>query len=507
MKLTDNRAFADTKNIFGALAYAIIMLGIIMLIPLLVLPFYPWETDQIPCFAVPGVLSIFSGYLIKVFTGTDYSMTLKRHSGSLIVLLIWIVSILIGSIPFIMTGKYTFTQAVFEATSGFTTTGFTVTNVEEASHLILLYRSVLHLFGGVGLILILSSLLSNIYGMQIFNAEGHTDKLTPSLLHSARTIVLIYFGFIIGGTISYIIFGMNPFDAINHSISAVATGGFSTKNDSIGYWHSVPIDITTIILMLLGSTNFMASLLLLRGKFRDFLSNCETKVTAFLIAVVTPITVVMMLTEGICPNTLSAIDNALFQVVSIISTTGLSTINDFLPRASYALVPLIILMFVGGHSGSTAGGIKANRVALAARSLFYDARDQISRKRVIFPRKINRFGKEETITDSEQSQNYTYVLIYMLIGFAGTFGLMLCGNNFTDSFVEFFSALGTVGLSIGIANPEMSNPEMWIIIIGMLIARLEVYIIIFAVARIIADIRELFSDIRLSNKRKGKKSR
>lgn len=203
MKLTDNRAFADTKNIFGALAYAIIMLGIIMLIPLLILPFYPWETNQIPCFAVPGVLSIFTGYLIKLFTGTDYSMTLKRHSGSLIVLLIWIVSILIGAVPFVMTGKYTFTQAVFEATSGFTTTGFTVTNVEEASHLILLYRSVLHLFGGVGLILILSSVLSNVYGMQIFNAEGHTDKLTPSLLHSARTIVFIYFGFIIGGTISY----------------------------------------------------------------------------------------------------------------------------------------------------------------------------------------------------------------------------------------------------------------------------------------------------------------
>lgn len=507
MKLTDNRAFADTKNIFGALAYAIVMLGIIMLIPLLVLPFYPWETNQIPCFAVPGVLSIFCGYLIKVFTGTDYSLTLKRHSGSLIVLLIWIVSILIGAVPFVMTGKYTFTQAVFEATSGFTTTGFTVTNVEEASHLILLYRSVLHLFGGVGLILILSSVLSNVYGMQIFNAEGHTDKLTPSLLHSARTIVFIYFGFIIGGTVSYIIFGMNPFDAINHSISAVATGGFSTKNDSIGYWHSVPIDIITIVLMILGSTNFMASLLLLRGKFRDFFSHSETRVTAFVIAVVTPITIVMMLTQGICPNILSAIDNALFQVVSILSTTGLSTVNDFLPNASYALIPIVFLMFIGGHSGSTAGGIKASRVALAARSLFYDARDQISPKRVIYPRKINRFGKEETITDSEQSQNYTYILIYMLIGFLGSFGLMLCGNSFRDSFVEFFSALGTVGLSIGISNPEMSNPEMWIIIIGMLIARLEVYIIIFAVARFIADIKELSSGIKYTWAEKRHKSK
>ena len=214
-----------------------------------------------------------------------------------------------------------------------------------------------------------------------------------------------------------------------------------------------------------------------------------------------------MLTQGICPNILSAIDNALFQVVSILSTTGLSTVNDFLPNASYALIPIVFLMFIGGHSGSTAGGIKASRVALAARSLFYDARDQISPKRVIYPRKINRFGKEETITDSEQSQNYTYILIYMLIGFLGSFGLMLCGNSFRDSFVEFFSALGTVGLSIGISNPEMSNPEMWIIIIGMLIARLEVYIIIFAVARFIADIKELSSGIKYTWAEKRHKSK
>ncbi len=482
--------FSDYADIFGSLAYAVIMLGIIILIPLLILPFYPDEAYQIPCFALPGALSIIAGYIVVLFTGEKKQLVLKRHGGSLIVLLIWIVSILIGSVPFIMTGEYTFTQAVFEATSGFTTTGFTVTSVESTTHLILLYRSVLHLFGGVGLILILSSVLANIYGMQLFSAEGHTDRITPSLLHSARTIVYIYLGFILGGTTLYVLFGMPPFDAVNHAISAVATGGFSTKNSSIGYWHSVPIDIVTIVLMILGSTNFGASLLLLRGKFRAFFSHAETRITAFLIAFATPIVTVLLMVENICPNILSAIDNATFQVVSLLTTTGLSTIDNFLPRAGFALVPIILLMIVGGSSGSTAGGIKACRAALASRSFFYDVRDNILPKRVVCLRQINRFGKYEKITDTEKSQNYTYITLYMMIGLTGTFGLMLCGYNFEQSFIEFFSALGTVGMSIGVVSPTMGNAEMWIIIVGMLIARLEVYIILLAVSRLVLDARE-----------------
>lgn len=490
--------YSEYMAIFGSMAYVIIMLGVIMLLPILILPFYPEEINQIQCFIVPGVLSIFAGYLIKLFTA-EYKLTnlkLRRHSGSVIVLFIWLVSILAGSFPFMLTGDYTVTQAIFEATSGFTTTGFTVADVENSSHLILLYRSILHLFGGVGLILILSSVLSNIYGMQLFNAEGHTDRLTPSLLHSARTILYIYIGFIIGGSLSYIAFGMHWFDAVNHAISAVATGGFSTKSESLGYWHSVPIDIVTIVLMLLGSTNFMASLLLLKGKFREFFSHCETKVTIFLIAAVTPVVTVMLLVNNICPNTLSAIDNAFFQVVSVLTTTGLTTINDFLPNSTFAMIPIFILMLVGGHSGSTSGGMKAGRVALVARSLFYDVREQIEPKRIMRSREINRFGKNERISPEEQSSNYTYLFMYVIIGFVGAFALMLCGNNFSDSVIQFFSALGTIGLSVGIINPDMSNAEMWIIICGMIIARLEIYIIILGVSRLHMDAKEFFENRR-----------
>lgn len=496
MENSKQSRLSEFQTIFGSLSYVMIMVGAIMLVPLLMIFFYKEEVEQLSCFALPGVLSIFAGYLIKLFTPNHTLKNLRRHQGSVVVLLIWLVSILLGSIPFILTGEYTFTQAIFETTSGFTTTGFTVTDVENTTHIILLYRSLLHLFGGVGLILILSSVLANIYGMQLFSAEGHTDRLTPSLIHSARTIMYIYLGFIVGGTLLYIYFGMPWFDAINHAISAVATGGFSTKASSIGYWHSVPIDIISIVLMLLGSINFMASLALLRGKFHDFFTHSETKVTAFLIAVVTPIVTVMLLTTGICETTLSAIDNALFQVVSIITTTGLSTIDNFLPNSAYALVPLLVLMLVGGHSGSTAGGIKASRIALAIKSLFYDVREQIYPCRVVTSRSINKFGKVVQISENDQTQNYTYIFIYIIIGLLGSFGLTLGGYSFRDSLIEFFSALGTVGLSIGIVSPDMSNPTMWIIIVGMLIARLEVYIIILAFARILEDIHDAISDRR-----------
>lgn len=504
MVKNENSRFSDYLAIFGSLAYVIMMVGLIMLIPLVLLFFYPEEVFQLPCFAFPGVISIFLGYLIKLFTPRHSIRNLQRHQGSVVVLLIWFVSILLGAIPFVMSGNYTFTQAIFETTSGFTTTGFTVTDCEASTHMILLYRSILHLFGGVGLILILSSILSNIYGMQLFSAEGHTDRLTPSLIHSARTIMYIYLGSIISGTILYVIFDMPLFDAVNHAISAVATGGFSTKNNSIGFWcaekigvaNTIGIDITTIVLMLVGSTNFMATLALLRGKARDFFSHAETKVTAFLIALVTPLVTVMLLTTGICESVLSAIDNAVFQVVSIITTTGLSSIDAFLPRLGFVAIPIFCLMICGGHTGSTAGGVKAGRVALALKSLYYDVRENIQPRRVIQSRGINKFGKRMTISREEQSQNYTYILIYIFIGLLGTFGLTLNGYGFRDSMFEFFSALGTVGMSIGIVGPDMNNFTMWIFIVGMIIARLEVYIIILALARIGTDIKESIAEKR-----------
>mgnify|MGYP003293147110 CR=1 FL=1 len=492
----DNLIKSYYMAMLKCLSYVFVMVGVVTVLPAFMTFFYRDEEPYMWCFVFPGILYIFIGYFIHLCT-EGYAVTnLKRNGGSLMVLLLWIVSILLGAIPFVLTKQYTFVQALFESTSGFTTTGFTVTDVANAPHIVLMYRSLLHLLGGVGLVLILSLILSKTFGMQFYMAEGHLDRLAPSLRNSARVIILIYLGFIIGGTILFIIFGMPAFDAVNHAISAVSTGGFSTKVESIGYWHSVPIDVTAVVLMIMGATNFMTSMLILKGKFRDALLNDETLITIFLIAIVSPIVIVQLLVNGVCQNTLSAIDNGIFQVVSLLTTTGLSTINDFLPNVTFAMAPILLLMIVGGNSGSTAGGIKAYRAAFGLKSIFYDARSEIEAGRIHRARFVYRFGKQDNIDATEQSKNHTYIVMYLLLGLLGTFGLTLCGYTFQASLIESFSALGTVGLSIGIVGPDMSNFAMFIIILEMIIARLEIYIVILGGARIVADIKELVAKMK-----------
>lgn len=489
---TENLKKAYYLSIIKCLSYVIGMVGVVVLLPVIMVIFYPEEQSQMQCFVLPGIAYILLGYLIYLFLNQYSVSEFQKNGGHLFVLLIWVISIVLGAIPFYLTGGYSFVGALFESTSGFTTTGFTITDVENTTHMILIYRSLLHLIGGVGMVLVLSLILSRTFNMQLFKAEGHTDSIGASVALSARMIIIIYLGLIIGGTVLYTVFGMPIFDAVNHSISAVSTGGFSTKASSIGYWHSVPIDITTIVLMFLGATNFLTSLTFLRGKWRSVINNSETRLFVFLIALVTPIVTVELLVNGICEHVLSAIDNAVFQVVAIITTTGLSTVDNFLPRCGNALIPIIFLMMVGGNSGSTAGGIKAYRAALAVRTLFYNYRSETESKRIHRGKYIYRYGKMETIKDSEQISNYSYITLYILIGLLGTFALMCCGYPFLDSFVEFFSALGTVGMSIGIVSPAMSEGAMWIIMIGMLMARLEINVFIISLFRISAIVRDVF---------------
>lgn len=495
----------DTLAAAKAVSYLLILLGVIILIPLLCLFFYPEEMDQAYAFVFPGVISILVGYIFKVFTAPYSVTTLKKYGGSSVVLFIWILSIVVGAIPFYLSKDYTITQALFESSSGFTTAGFTVTNVDSATHMILLYRAILQLVGGVGLVLIMATLFSNLYGMQMFSAEGHTDRLAPSPLSSARTIMIIYLSFIIGGTVAYTIFGMPTFDALCHAISSVATGGFSTKSQSLGYWHSVPIDIITIVLMVLGGTNFMASMFALRGKWKNFLFNSETIMTLSLLGVAIPIVTAELLKTKICVSLPSAVDNAVFQVVSIITTTGLTTVDNFLVRCGSALFPVMILMIVGGHSDSTACGIKASRAALACKSIYWDVRANLFNAREVRAREITRFGKKETVTRDMQTQNYTYIFMYLILIFCGSYALSLCGYTFTDSLVEFTSALGTIGMSVGIVSRDMGNAPMWIMMFGMLISRLEIYIFIFALARGKGDLEERKNEFTaFLKKRKGR---
>lgn len=500
-----NTRYHDHLAAAKAIAYLLMLMGGVILIPLLLLfsPNYAAERSHATWFIFPGVLSIFAGYLIKFVTSGTHIRELKKYYGSIIVLEIWIVAVLLGSVPFMMSGQFNFTQAVFETMSGLTTTGFTLFPFQYAGTLrmLILYRSLLHLVGGVGLVLVLTTILSNAYGMQIFSAEGHTDRLTPSPLHSARTILYIYIGFILGGTIAFVILGMSWFDAFNYSVSAVATGGFAPHADNIGHfhtifpeWKAVGIDVVAMVLMLLGATNFMASMYFFKGRWRGFFKHSEVTCTFALLAVAIPIVIADYFTHHIATTVHQNIVSACFLTISTISTTGLTTVSNDLNSLTFGILPILVLMMIGGNSDSTAGGIKASRTALAFKSLYWDVQASLGSSKNVKAHQIDKFGSKVPVSDKEKSQNYTYILLYMIVIFLGTIGLMICGYSFKDSLVEFASALGTIGISIGVCSRTTPTAGLWIVIIGMLIARLEIYIFIFSGARVHRDIAEYRRD-------------
>lgn len=487
MKVEDE--VSGWQLIVGYLGVVLMLIGAVILLPLLVLPAYPKEIDQIQYFLVPGVGAILIGYIMALLIKGKQTRRLEGHQDALIVVGSWLLAINSCAVPFIMTGKYNYTQAVFECTSGWSTTGLSIVDVTTCPKVFLMYRSVMLFFGGVGLVLVMISVLSDRYGMRLYSAEGHSDRLLPNLVKSARLIIAIYSGYILAGMILYMIFGMNWFDALNHSIAALSTGGFSTKAESIGYYNSFGIELVTVVLMLLGCTNFLAHLYLIKGKFKNFFCYCEVKFQLIICAVFTPIIGVLLLYGGFAGSMTKGLRDGLFQVATALTTTGFQTVPTFANWTSPLIMLMIILQLIGGGTGSTAGGIKQIRVYTALKSVYWSMRSKITHKRIVHSNSIRKLDGYEYLTDRERTANQDFVLLYLGVFALGTFILCMCGFPVGDSMFEFSSALGTVGLSVGITAYDASPVVLWTETAGMFVGRLEIYVIFVAVVQLYGSVK------------------
>ena len=257
----------EIKNLLHIFGVFFIFIGIVLLLPLLVLPFYPHELKDGLYISVPGLITIILGFILHRFKpNQDVRLGLKQDA--VIVTGLWTISALISSIPFVISGRLNFTQAFFEAVSGWTTTGLSAFDVANSPKIFLMYRSIMQFFGGVGLVLVVVSALSETFAMKLYNAEGHSDKLLPNVAKSARMIMKIYIGYFIAGVILYVLAGMDLFDSINNCMAALSTGGFAVRANSFAYYDSFTIELITVILMILGCTNFFANMLLIQRKFK-----------------------------------------------------------------------------------------------------------------------------------------------------------------------------------------------------------------------------------------------
>lgn len=478
--------------IFSYLGIFSILIGVIMLIPLIMVVFYHSEIDQIKYFLPIGSILILLGFISKLFFRGYEKEKLERHQDAILVVSLWTLAIFVSAIPFLLTGNYNLAQAVFETSSGYSTTGLTVVDVTHASRVFLFYRSVLQFVGGAGLVLVLTATISDKFGMRMYNAEGHGDKLVPNLIRSGRYILVIYLGYVILGTLLYWIFGMELFDAVNHAICAVATGGFSTKPESIGFYQSTPIEIVTIFLMFAGGTNFFVHLLIITGKWKSALKHIETKsfYIITLIAVAISTLTLINYTNG---NLFQALRVGAFHFISAMTGTGYQIIPSFTVLPAFFFGLIIVGMILGAGVGSTCGGIKQYRVGLGIKSIYWSFSSKIAHKNVIKKHFINKLGSKMIVSDEDISNNYSFIFVYLIFLMFGTMIFSLVGQStMQNALFEFASVLGTVGLSVGITGYDAHPIILWTSSVGMFLGRLEFYVFFIAIAKLFMDSQHYF---------------
>jgi trk system potassium uptake protein TrkH len=485
------KAFAGAGPVLQATGLVLVSAGFLTLTPLLLLLFMPEELGQAAAFLLPGGLLAGAGLLLIVFRPRSGIRHLDLAGGSMVVALAWTVVCAVSALPVRRLTGLPYLQSLFEAVSGWTTTGLSVVDVASAPRILLLWLSIMQLAGGAGLAIIMLAATSLPVGAGLYRAEGRSDQLVPHVIRSAKLVVLLYAAYAAVGIVAYVLAGMSVFDAVNHSFCAVSTGGFSTHPESIGYWDSPAVEAVSLPLMILGNLNFLTAYVLFRGRLRRFLANGEVKV--MMVTLPTAVLVLFLLvTARAYPSLAKGARVAIFEAASALTTTGYSTVSyaSWPPIGTYVL---ILLMLIGGGTCSTAGGIKQFRVYLLTRALFREIRQALlPRGAVTVIRAVQ--GEQEVFIDETQiRQAGLFLFLYLSTFLLGTGIMAAYGIQLKDALFEFASTVGTVGLSVGVTSANLPAPILIAQIAGMLLGRLEFFVLFVAAGRALRGAGALLS--------------
>ena len=447
---------------------------------------YIYEENDFIAIVESAILTIGAG-IGGVLLGGSNTKHIGTREGYLVVGLVWIVFSIFGMLPFRLSHYIpNLTDAFFETMSGFTTTGATIlTDIEALPHGLLFWRSMMQWLGGMGIVVLSLAILPMFgAGMQLFAAEvpGITyDKLQPKITDTARRLWELYTLLTIICAILLYLGGMDIFDAICHSLTTLASGGYSTKNASIAYWSSPAIHYIIIFFMILAGTNF--SLLygaLIRRQGKRLIQDEEFRTYTYsIIGISLVISIGLLYTrtfEGFSTIEKSFRD-ALFQTIATITTTGFST-SDYM--AWHPILWLIILLAIpmGGTAGSTSGGIKTIRLHIMTKNILYEFK-RVMHPKAILPVRVNR----RLVSENTLSNTYVFLSIFLIITIASSIVLILCGISPSEAFGCSLASIANVGPALGGFGPSETYAVLpdfakWVLSIVMLIGRLELFTIL-----------------------------
>ena len=468
---------SNYKTVFFTLGILQIILGIFMLIPVIVQFLYS-EVDS--SFLGASIITIIFGVLFFL-SNLDHDRKLNLQQAFLLTALSWLSIAVFGSLPFVFSKvEFSFTNAFFESMSGITTTGSTIiSNLEEMPKAILLWRAILQWLGGIGIIVMAITLMPimNVGGMQLFQISNtdSSEKILPKSKEIALRLIYIYSTLTIICALTYKILGMNFFDSLTHSMTTIATGGFSNYNQSIGYFNSIPIETSAMIFIILGSLPFIAYIKFLSGNKKIFISDIQIR--TFLKTILFSI---IILSVYLVINDVNELNlrNILFNVISILTGTGYVN-AQFDGWGSFPLVLFLILMFIGGCAGSTTCGIKIFRFQI----LYSFITNQL--KKTIYPKGIFVLKYDKNPVDNKFiSSIISFIYMYLVIFFILTALLSLTGLDFVTAISGAATSISNVGPGLGpIIGPNgnfSSLPDIskWILSLGMILGRLELFAIL-----------------------------
>ncbi|MBE0534119.1 MAG: TrkH family potassium uptake protein [Phycisphaerae bacterium] len=465
------------------------MAAVLMLTPLVCLLFWREEAGSAVAFTAPAVILGALGAGLWHFFKSKEDGSLDHRQSAVIVVLSWLTICLFSAWPFMAIEKLNFTQAIFESVSGWTTTGLSVVDVEKSGHLILLWRSIMQLAGGAGLAIIMLATIVGPAGPALGVAEGRSQQLVPQVRHSAKLVMMIYVGYLLLGIGAYTMAGMDAFDAVNHTFAAISTGGFSTRTASIGHWNSVAVEAVTLPLMILGGLNFLTAYLLLHGKTKAVAKNGEIRLLVLLVPLCA-VALFFLVCAGLYPTFSKSIRVALFETVTSCTTTGFSTVS-YGNWNAFGILLIVVLMLIGGGVCSTAGGIKQYRIYVLYKSLVWDIRSYFLPRTAVAENYIWEAERKDFITDVRIRKIGTFAFLYLATYVLGSLIIASTGVGLQEALFEFASALGTVGLSLGVTGPNASPVILWTEIFGMLLGRLEFIVLITGILKLGGDMVRL----------------
>ena len=468
---------SNYKTVFFTLGILQIILGVFMLIPIIA-QFIFNEVDS----------SFFAASLVAIVFGTlfflsnlDHDKKLSLQQAFLLTALSWLSIAIFGSLPFIFSKiNFSFTNAFFESMSGITTTGSTIiSNLENMPKSILLWRAILQWLGGIGIIVMAITLMPimNVGGMQLFKISNNdsSEKILPKSKEIALRLIYIYLGLTILCAISYQVLGMNVFDSLTHSMTTIATGGFSNYNDSIGYFNSISIEISAMIFIILGSLPFIAYIKFLSGDKKIFFSDIQIKTFLKIILIC-----IIILTAYTVINSSTQLNlrSIFFNVISILTGTGYVN-SQFDSSGGFPLIVFFGLMFIGGCAGSTTCGIKIFRLQI----LYSFITNQL--KKIIYPKGVFILKYDKSpVDDKFVSSIISFIYMYLVIFILMTALLSLTGLDFVTAISGAATSISNVGPGLGsIIGPSgnfSSLPDIskWILTFGMILGRLEIFAIL-----------------------------